>query len=362
MVRWSTRLAYPVVFLSGFLFFLLEITAGRLLAPAIGFSLETWTGIIGVVLAGQAVGDTIGGRVVDRTPRPMVLGATLVGAGLAVLIMPMLSVGARGLLTSAPIMVRVIVTAALVLFLPSTLLAAVSPIATRLTLRAVERTGRTVGRLSAVSTVGSVLGVVIGGFILLQEFGVRAIVFSCGAILLLLGALVATAREAVDARDVGVDGAATAAGATATPNAWALYVLPFVAGGAIMAVELAGARLAAMLFGTSLYTWASTIGTVLLGLSLGTALGGWLACCLFASIGGADLREAQTLLLKGRFEEASEQFVEHRSNDHSTKDAGEPAFLTRRYYIPTADGYDERLGGISRWCFNTSGASLNASR
>ena len=40
MARWSTRIAYPVVSLAGFVFFLLEITAGRLLAPAIGFSLE----------------------------------------------------------------------------------------------------------------------------------------------------------------------------------------------------------------------------------------------------------------------------------------------------------------------------------
>ena len=276
MVRWSTRLAYPVVFLSGFVFLLLEITAGRLLAPAIGFSLETWTGIIGVVLAGQAIGDAIGGRLVDRHPRPRLLAGSLAAGGMAVLLMPMLSVAARGLLPAAPIMVRVIVTSALILLVPSLLLAAVSPIASRLTLRAVENAGRTIGRLSAVSTVGSVLGVVVGGFVLLQEFGVRAIVFSSGTVLVLLGAMVALVSDAGDT-SVGGSFASTTTAPPAVGAPWGLYALPFVAGGAIMAVELAGARLAATLFGTSLYTWASTIGTVLLGISLGTALGGWLA-------------------------------------------------------------------------------------
>ena len=277
MVRWSTRFAYPVVFCAGFVFLLLEITAGRLLAPAIGFSLETWTGIIGIVLAGQIVGDTVGGRLVDARPTPRLLAATLALAGVAVLLMPPLAVAARGLLPEAPIMARVVATSTVVLFAPSMLLAAISPMASRLALRGIEDSGRTVGWLSALSTVGSVLGVILGGFVLLERFGVRAIVWTSGAVVLALAALAAAASGAAAAPNAA-SAAAPVRGAVADDRRrWILYLLPVVAGGAIMAVELAGARLAAMLFGTSLYTWASTIGTVLLGISIGTALGGWLA-------------------------------------------------------------------------------------
>lgn len=267
--------AYPVVFCAGFVFLLLEITSGRLLAPAVGFSLETWTGIIGVVLAGQAIGDTLGGRLIDRLPSPRLLAATLVLGGVAVLSMPALSVAARGLWPTAPLMLRVMGASAIVLLAPSMLMAAVSPMATRLVLRHLEGTGRTVGALSAVSTTGSVLGVVLGGFVLLERFGVRAIVFSSGFALLLLGALTALSRTPRGARPE-VYTLLEPESATARFH-WSLYALPFVSGAAIMAVELGGARLAAMVFGTSLYTWASTIGMVLLGIAVGTAVGGWLA-------------------------------------------------------------------------------------
>src|SRR5262245_21529562 len=48
----------------------LEIVAGRLLAPYVGMSLYTWTAIIAVVLAGFSIGHWIGGRLsgADCTP------------------------------------------------------------------------------------------------------------------------------------------------------------------------------------------------------------------------------------------------------------------------------------------------------
>ena len=44
----------------------LELTAARLLAPELGVSLFTWTGIVGVMLAGTAVGNYLGGVMADR--------------------------------------------------------------------------------------------------------------------------------------------------------------------------------------------------------------------------------------------------------------------------------------------------------
>ena len=55
-----------VVFLSSAILLVLEITAGRLIAPYVGVTLYSWTSIIGIVLAGLSLGNWIGGRWADR--------------------------------------------------------------------------------------------------------------------------------------------------------------------------------------------------------------------------------------------------------------------------------------------------------
>jgi spermine/spermidine synthase len=62
--------AYAIVFLSSFGGMTLELTASRVLAPYVGVSLFTWTGIIGVMLAGTALGNFIGGLFADRAAQP----------------------------------------------------------------------------------------------------------------------------------------------------------------------------------------------------------------------------------------------------------------------------------------------------
>ena len=61
-----------------------EIVAGRMLAPYVGMSLYTWTAVIAVVLAGFSAGHWWGGVLAERTlPRALrATGWALVGAAL----------------------------------------------------------------------------------------------------------------------------------------------------------------------------------------------------------------------------------------------------------------------------------------
>src|SRR5262245_21287588 len=59
--------AAAIVFGTSAAVLVLEILAGRLLAPHVGVTLETYTGIIGTVLAGIALGTWLGGRLADAT-------------------------------------------------------------------------------------------------------------------------------------------------------------------------------------------------------------------------------------------------------------------------------------------------------
>src|SRR5215212_2827390 len=62
------RAAFAFAFVGSGCLLILEIVAGRLLAPELGVSLYTWTSVIGVVLAGLALGNFFGGRLADRRP------------------------------------------------------------------------------------------------------------------------------------------------------------------------------------------------------------------------------------------------------------------------------------------------------
>ena len=186
LVVWFERLApYLIVFCASACSLILEIVAGRILAPVIGVSLYTWTSIIGVVLAGISAGNYLGGMTADRFPSRVTLGFILLGSAVfAIVILPLI-----GLVGDAfaplPIILRIVLLTA-VLFLPvSLILGMVTPVVIKLHLRELARTGNVVGRFYAVSTAGSILGVFLTGFVLIQWIGTRPIVL--GVAIFLLG-------------------------------------------------------------------------------------------------------------------------------------------------------------------------------
>ena len=84
-----TWLAGAVVFFTSGSVLVLEILAGRLLAPYVGVRLETYTSVIGIVLAGISLGTWLGGRLADRVDPRRTLGPLMVvGGGLAMLSPP----------------------------------------------------------------------------------------------------------------------------------------------------------------------------------------------------------------------------------------------------------------------------------
>lgn len=180
---------YVIVFTASACTLILEIVAGRILAPVIGVSLYTWTSIIGVVLAGISAGNYMGGLLADKYPSRMTLGIILLVSGIfTVIILPLISV-AGDFVSDMPLLPR-IVTLTAVLFLPvSVILGMVTPIVIKLQLQELSRTGDIVGRFYAISTAGSILGVFLTGFVLIQWIGTRPIVLGVAIVLFAMALL-----------------------------------------------------------------------------------------------------------------------------------------------------------------------------
>ncbi len=176
--------AVLVVFIASFCTMVIELVAGRIMAPYVGVSLYTWTSIIGVVLAGISIGAFMGGMLADRYPTPKTLGWLLFFSGLAALsISPLTGVAAQ-LQLQTTLMLRILAVTALIFFVPSCLLGMISPVVVRLSLDRLERSGNVVGKIYAFSTLGSILGTFATGFFLISWMGTRNILLLMALILI----------------------------------------------------------------------------------------------------------------------------------------------------------------------------------
>ncbi|MDH3248585.1 MAG: fused MFS/spermidine synthase [Acidimicrobiia bacterium] len=183
----SSKFAGALVFFTSAAVLVLEILAGRLLAPYAGVTLETFTAIIGVVLGGIAFGTWLGGRYADRTSAPVTLvGPVLIlGGALAASTVPLArllgpSMGTEG--------IAGLIALTAISILPATaVLSATPPIIVKIILDDLDRTGATVGRISALGTAGALFGTFTSGFVLVATLPTSVTVLVVAVVTALVG-------------------------------------------------------------------------------------------------------------------------------------------------------------------------------
>ena len=210
----------PIVFVSNTCVMVLELVAGRIIAPYVGVSLYTWTSVIGIVLAGISLGNYLGGWLADRWASLRLLGAIFVVGGLSSFgILLAESVGDH-LPGNWPVVLQIMALTAALFFVPSMVLGGISPVVAKLAVRDLSRTGTTLGKIYAAGTAGSILGTFATGFVLIARFGTHAIIWGVGVVLLVMGVLFVFGGGAQHQGRIGL-----------------VIALLLVAGGAGLAVE-----------------------------------------------------------------------------------------------------------------------------
>lgn len=155
-------------FMSGLLVMSVEMTASRILAPYVGGSIEVWTAIIVCIIASVGLGNLIGGRVADsRDPQSAMSSFFLAAAGcaLATVVLHVIMLRAVVSTISDPRISALIL--AFLLFGPAAAcLGAVTPLALKCSTRQLTNLGVRGGSIIALSSLGSILGTVLTGFVL----------------------------------------------------------------------------------------------------------------------------------------------------------------------------------------------------
>ena len=172
-----------------------ELVAFRLYAPYFGYSIYVWGSMISVVMAALAVGYALGGWIADRSRTDLALYCTILGSALYQL----------GILFTVHSLLRSSVRlgdftgttlASLVVFAPPmTAMATACPFLIRLLAQA-GRIGSVAGRIYAVSTIGSIAGILSTSFFLVPHLGTQKTL----EVICLLSAVTAVAGLALQLR------------------------------------------------------------------------------------------------------------------------------------------------------------------
>ncbi|MBR1780914.1 MAG: fused MFS/spermidine synthase [Oscillospiraceae bacterium] len=197
---------YATEFFAGMSVMAVELGASRLTAPYFSSSQIVWTVIIGVIMIAMAVGNLWGGNMADKSKSPDRLYGRVILAAIWIALIPFVG---RWLIAGITVLLALFITknflvwaalvACLVIFaFPCVLLGTVTPSLTKFTVDNLDDTGKTVGRLNALNTIGSIIGTFVPTFITIPAVGTAATFLIFAGVLAALGILYfASARKRV---------------------------------------------------------------------------------------------------------------------------------------------------------------------
>ena len=185
---------YLTEFFAGVSVMAVELGASRLLAPYFSSSQIVWTIIIGIIMIAMALGNLYGGRAADRDPNPDRLYRRILIAAVWIAAIPFLGkyviLAVSGLLVvtvNSGLLVWAGFLSCIVIFVfPLFLLGTTTPSLARYTVESLDDSGKTVGRLNAFNTIGSILGTFVPTFVTIPAVGTAATFLIFSGVLLLL--------------------------------------------------------------------------------------------------------------------------------------------------------------------------------
>ena len=183
------RYLYVTAAVCGAAVLIVEILGAKMLSPYFGTSHFVWTAQIAVTLVSLAVGYWFGGWLVDRTTKlNRLYTCILIAAVYLCLTVPLCRPVAEGGL-QLKLALGSLLASMFLFFVPLALLATVGPFLVRVMSASVDVVGGQVGRLTAISTAGSVAGTILIGYALIP-FLPNSVTMLCTAVMLITLAVI----------------------------------------------------------------------------------------------------------------------------------------------------------------------------
>ena len=273
-------------FFSGATALVYEVVWAKFLSQMFGSTIYAQTVVLAVFMGGLALGNRIFGRWADRSREPVaVYGCLEIAIGIYAFLFPALDRGADAIFVGlgSPIVERTGLLLGLkgvlsvgLLLGPTILMGGTLPLLAAWLQRCQLDPGRRSARFYSVNSLGAVLGAGLAGFWLVQSYGMVATLRLTALVNLIIGgtAILLSRSRLVEQ---GVPAAPAPAGGPKPAGSETLHwagMIVALTGAVSMGFEVVSSRSLALIFGSSLQTFAVVLMAFILGIGLGSA---WIA-------------------------------------------------------------------------------------
>jgi spermidine synthase len=275
---------FILFFLSGMCALIYEIVWTRRLTLIFGVTVYSISTVLVAFMGGLAAGSVLFGSRVDKRNDPLRLyGFLEIGIGFSALLLPFALAALNPAYhffyqkTGASIyfmsLIKFLMSAG-VLIVPTTMMGATLPVLSKFIVRQLAQTGRGIGSLYAVNTLGAVVGCFLAGFILLGWIGISHSEWIAASVNILIGiAALALYRTAgpLDSVAEEISSEPMAENKEYLHGTLRLVLIIFALSGmAALAYEVLWSRILAFLLGSSIYSFSMILVVYLLGLTAGS--------------------------------------------------------------------------------------------
>ena len=270
--------------LSGFSGLVYEVVWSRMLQLVFGSTTYAISSVLGVFFFGLALGSYAAGKLIHRISNLIACYAWIeIGIGIYAAFFLIIMDGVQAAHSAIfpavfdqPVLLNLarILLSFVLLLPPTAMMGATIPILGRAMTRSPRFVGADVGALYAFNTFGAMLGSFLSAFMLIPLFGLNVTIAAAAGINLFIGGFVLrgpmdlAAPHTVSARRPEINSKKT--GGVSSGQARAVLVAFLLSGFLALVYEVAWSRALILVFGTSVYAFATMLTTYLAGIALGS--------------------------------------------------------------------------------------------
>jgi spermidine synthase len=180
------RYLYFTAATTGGAIMVVEILGAKMLSPFVGLSHFVWTAQIAVTLVALACGYYAGGRLADRSQEVAKLYWAILGAAVYLAVTVLVCEPVAYWALDFNLAVGSLLASSTLFFIPLALLAMTGPFLVRVITSSVAGVGGNVGRLTSISTLGSFVGTMLIGYLMIPLLPNSATMYVTAAALVMV--------------------------------------------------------------------------------------------------------------------------------------------------------------------------------